>query len=131
MPTYVLPSQPTRGRGLLCIAELNKWERQHVPYLKSASGRDLYFALAHCSLLRKEPTQTTLKSLLMGLTDRAMRQRLREFEALGLITLAPHDTDARARTVQPTPKLLDVFDAHTTEMRRIFQTRFTFVPKPV
>lgn len=131
MFAYVLPSQPHRGRGLLCIAELNEWERKHVPYIKSASGRDLYFALAHCSLLQKNGSSRSLKTMLIGLTDRAIRQRLREFEALGLITLTQHDTDARARKVQPTSKLLDVFDAHTSEMRRIFQTRFTFVPKPV
>ncbi len=128
MPAYVLPSQPTRGRGLLCIAELNAWERQHVPYIKTATGRDLYFALAHSSLLQDNPCSVPLKTLLTCSTDRAMRQRLREFEALGLIIIQPHKTDARWRTVQPTAKLLAVFDAHTREMRRIFQKRFAYSP---
>ena len=128
MSAFVLPSQPSRGRGLLCIAELNQWERRHVPYIQSTTGRDLYFALAHSSLLQDNPCNVPLKTLLMGVTERALRQRVREFERLGLITLRTHDSDTRVRTAQPTPKLLAMFDAHTRAMRQIFQKRFAYTP---
>jgi hypothetical protein len=128
MPAYELPNQPGRGRGLLCLADLNAWEREHLPCIKSASGRDLYFSLANLTLLQDNDTTPSLKTLALGLTDRAMRQRIREFEELGLIVTVPHHTDARSRVLKPTQKLLDIFDMHVAMMRRIFRQHFAYTP---
>ena len=131
MPAYILPNHPGKGRGLLCLADLNIWERQNIPYIQSKSGRDLYFALASAMLLQDNETTPSLKTLVLGLTNRTMRQRIREFEDYGLIIIIQSETDARSRVIKPTQKLLDLFDAHTGEMRSIFQQRFAYTPIPM
>ena len=126
MSAYLLPNHPHMGRGLLCAADLNTWERENIPYIKTTSGRDLYFALASFSLLQDKGTSCALKTLALGLTDRAMRGRIRAFEKVGLIITDSNETDARSRVLKPTPKLLAIFDLHNTVMSRIFRQRFAY-----
>ena len=126
MSSYPLPNHPSMGRGLLCAADLNAWERENIPYIKTTSGRDLYFALASFSLLQDQDYSNALKTLTLGLTDRAMRGRIREFEKLGLIITDSNETDARSRVLKPTPKLLALFDLHNAVMSRIFRQRFAY-----
>ena len=126
MSAYLLPNHPHMGRGLLCAADLNAWERENIPYIKTTSGRDLYFALASFSLLQDQQSSDALKTLALGLSDRAMRGRIREFEKLGLIITDSNETDARSRVLKPTPKLLAIFDLHNTVMSRIFRQRFAY-----
>ena len=128
MHAYQLPNHPGKGRGLLCLADLNAWERENIPYIKTTSGRDLYFALARFTLLQDSDTTPSLKTLVLGLTSRAMRQRIREFEAEGLIITVQHETDARSRVLKPTQKLLDTFDLHVGLMRRVFRQHFAYTP---
>ena len=122
MSAYLLPNHPHMGRGLLCAADLNTWERENIPYIKTTSGRDLYFSLAGFSLLQDQQSSDALKTMALGLT----RGRIREFEKLGLIITVSNETDARSRVLKPTPKLLAIFDLHNTVMSRIFRQRFAY-----
>ena len=118
------------GRGLRCLAVLNEWERVHLPFIKSTSGRDLYFLLVKHFLLAPDPlTSIPLKSLTVDLTSKAMRQRMQEFEQLDLLAVEGHGDDARRKTVRPTRRLRDLFDAHSLVMRGCFRHYFHYVPK--
>lgn len=128
MSGYQLPNHPGKGRGLLCLADLNAWERANIPYIKTTSGRDLYFAMANFTLLQDTDATPSLKTLVLGLTDRTMRQQIRKFEELGLIITVQHETDARSRVLKPTQKLLNTFDEHVGMMRRIFRQHFAYAP---
>lgn len=126
---YVLPRHPDMGRGLICLAHLNEWERKNLPFLQTASGRDLYFSLVRRWLLRHESNDSLLKTFVIRLTDRAMRNRIRNFEEIGLITCTQMGSDARARTIQPTQKMLETFESHTLELRKIFREHFFYIKK--
>ena len=118
------------GRGLRCLAVLNEWERVHMPFLKSTSGRDLYFLLVKHFLLSPDPSASIpLKSFTVDLTDKAMRRRMQEFEQLDWLVIEVHDDDARRKTIRPTQRLRDLFDAHSLMMRRCFRHYFHYVPK--
>ena len=128
-PIYALPSLPSLGRGLLALAKLNAWERANIPQLKTASGRDLYFLLAGNSLLRNKPNTAHVKSHALQLHTRTMRNRIREFHDDGLIVISTSASDGRARTIEPSEKLLRVFENHTLAMRSIFKKHFDYMPK--
>ena len=118
------------GRGLRCLAVLNEWERVHMPFIKSTSGRDLYFLLVKHFLLSPDPLASIpLKSFTVDLTDKAMRQRMQDFEQLDWLVIEVHDDDARRKTIRPTQRLRDLFDAHSLMMRRCFRHYFHYVPK--
>ena len=120
----------TMGRGLRCLAVLNEWERVHMPFIKSTSGRDLYFLLVKHFLLSSDPsTSIPLKSFTVDLTDKAMRRRMREFEKLKLLALEGCANDARSKTLRPTAQLHGLFDAHTMAMRACFRHYFHYVKK--
>jgi hypothetical protein len=126
---YVLPHHSELRHGLISMARLNEWEREHLPCLKTASGRDLYFALVKRWLLRDEPNDAHMKTLVVRLTGRAMRIRIRNFEDMGLITSTQMVNDARARTLHPTAKMLATFELHSLAMRRIFGEYYFYAPK--
>lgn len=118
------------GRGLRCLAVLNEWERVHMPFIKSTSGRDLYFLLVKHFLLSPDPLAAIpLKSFTVDLTDKAMRRRMQEFEQLDLLVIEIRDGDARGKTIRPTQRLRDLFDAHSLMMRRCFRHYFHYVSK--
>ena len=124
--SYTLPQHPHMWRGLVAMSHMNAWEREHLSFIGTPTGRDLYFLLAKRFLFHEETSPMHLKALVVGATDRAMRLRVRQFEQLGLITTTQNKTDARIRNVAPTQKLLDLFDAHTVAMREIFSHHFVF-----
>ena len=128
-PFYALPGGPQMGRGLLALAKVNEWERAHIPLLNTPSGRDLYFLLAGNSLLREAPNTAPVKSHALHLNQRTMRYRIREFHEAGLIVISPGSGDARTRTIEPSEKLLKLFEAHNLALRSIFRTYFDFYSK--
>lgn len=73
---YLLPGQPNWGKGLKSLAALNSWEREHLPHVQSASGRDLYLLLADIWPLSEGCNQMPLKAMTLGLTSRTMRLRI-------------------------------------------------------
>lgn len=118
------------GRGLRCLAILNEWERIHMPFIKSTSGRDLYFLIVkHFMFASEGEAAIPLKSFRISLSDKAMRQRILDFKRLGLVTLHSCPSDTRNKHIQPTPQLHDVFNTHTQIMRRCFQHYFHYVQK--
>lgn len=128
-PIYALPNEPSLGRGLLALAKVNAWERENIPQLKTASGRDLYFLLAGNSLLRTEPHTAHMKSHALQLHTRTMRNRIREFHNDGLVVISTSSSDGRALTIEPSEKLLQVFENHTLAMRVIFKKHFDYISK--
>ena len=130
-PTSVEGSTtPKMGRGLRCLAVLNEWEREHMPFIKSTSGRDLYFLLVKHFLLSADPfAAIPLKSFTVDLTDKAMRRRMQEFEQLGLLAIECRADDARSKTIRPTPRLRQLFDAHALIMRGCFRHYFHYLSR--
>lgn len=118
------------GRGLRCLAVLNEWERVHLPFIKSTSGRDLYFLLVKHFLLSADSfAAIPLKSFTVDLTDKAMRRRMQEFEQLDLLAIEVREGDGRSKTIRPTPRLHQLFEAHSLIMRGCFRHYFHYVPK--
>ena len=118
------------GRGLRCLAAINEWERKHLPFIKSTSGRDLYFLIVkHFLLPDKVAPLIPLKSFTFDLTDKAMRQRMHQFEKLGLLAIEVSAEDARNKTIRPTDALHRLFVAHTLATRNCYSNYFHFVKK--
>ena len=118
------------GRGLRCLAAISEWERKHLPFIKSTSGRDLYFLIVkHFLLPDKVAPLIPLKSFTFDLTDKAMRQRMHEFEKLGLLAIEVSAEDGRSKTIRPTARLHRLFISHTLATRECFSHHFHFVKK--
>ena len=118
------------GRGLRCLAVINEWEREHMPFIKSTSGRDLYFLLVkHFVLTDRSWVAIPLKSFTVDLTDKAMRKRMKDFELQGLLAIENSVEDRRSKTIQPTDKMRGLFDAHTLVLRRCFKHYFDYAKK--
>lgn len=124
-----LANAPEFGRGLLALSQVNAWERDNIPYIDTASGRDLYFLLASNALLREEPNRAPVKSHALNLNARTMRNRIKDFHAAGLISIATSPEDGRARTIEPSEKLLKIFKEHNLAARDIFRAHFDFFSK--
>lgn len=125
-----LPERPKRRKGLLSCAALFEWESRELPFLNTISGRTLYYAVAQ-RFLSDHPgqRQAPLKSLAICQTERAMRKRIDDFVAQGLLTVQPQAHDARSRDVVPTPKLVHLFEKHSQAMHDLFGQRFHILPK--
>jgi hypothetical protein len=130
MDSHSVPHSPKlTKRGLLCMAQLNEWERQNVPFIYTPTGRDLYLTLAHQAASQNEGEEKPLKTMVVCQTDRAMRNRIREFERLELVEVLQSPTDARARVLHPTEKLLNTFLKHTEMLCEIFGQQFHIIRK--
>ena len=130
MDGFTVSATRNIGRGLRCLAVLNEWERAHLPFIKSTSGRDLYFLLVKHFLLSPDPLASIpLKSFTVDLTDKAMRRRMQEFAQLDLLAIEVRDGDTRSKTIRPSRRLRDLFDAHSLVMRSCFKHYFHYVPK--
>ena len=121
-----LPALPAFSRGLLCIAELNVWERKNLPLLNTVSGRDLYFAIIQYFFQTPDAIQLPLKSFSVNMTDRAMRLRIHEFASQGLIVIHLHHADTRSRSITPTAKLYELFEKHAVETAAVFSRSFHY-----
>lgn len=115
--------------GLKCLAEVHAWETQHLPFLRTASGRELYFLIADQLLKPASEHGAQLKSLSLHSTGRIMRTRIQEFVALGLVTVGPSPHDLRSKTITPTPKLMGIFHDHTVQLRQAILKRFYYTRK--
>ena len=125
----VSPFLPEKYLGLHSMAEVFDWELKNLPFLKSSSGRSLYYALLMQCCINPVRTKFPFKTLHTYLTDKALRVRIHEFEKLGLLTFDSDIRDGRARTVTPTDKLMALFGLHSAALREKFSQRFLFFPK--
>jgi len=110
-------------QGLKCLAEVHAWESQNLPFIRTASGRELYFQIVDRLLDPGAEEHTQLKSFSMHLTDRIMRTRIQAFVALGLLTVGPNASDLRSRSIMPTAKLMGIFQAHREQLWRAVAKR--------
>jgi hypothetical protein len=120
------PALPTFSHGLLCIAEVNDWERKHIPLLRTISGRDLYFAIIQYFFQKPEAMNLPLKSFTVNMSDRAIRLRMHEFAEQGLIVIHLHHADTRARSITPTAKLYELYETHSVAVATIFKQSFHY-----
>lgn len=125
----VSPFLPEMHRSLHCMAEMYEWECKNMPFMKSSSGRSLYYALLHQCSVHPTRTRFPFKTLTTHLTDKALRIRMHEFAQLDLLTFDNNNEDGRARTVTPTPKLMTLFQSHSEAMCEVFQRRFMIFRK--
>jgi hypothetical protein len=111
-------------------AELQGWEIANFPILSSLSGRQLYYGLIKHYLLENEQEVKTdsLKNLYfgdgIGLTDRALRTKLREFENAGFVVSVPCESDKRSRSLLITESFLEKMNTHAIAYQRILRKKF-------
>ena len=88
---------------LRLLIDLNRWENSDENKFRIGSARELFYLVAE-SLLdeARAPKYQTLKYLTGRFTDRAMRQKVREFEDLGLVVTIPNPLDIRTKQLLPT-----------------------------
>ncbi len=104
-----------KSKLMAALADINQQESALSPALSSVVGRHVYFCIA------KQLWSTfsggmdpALKQVLQhpAYSDRAVRLKLREMEAEGLIVLDVRDLDRRSRSLMPTDRLLQIYEAH-------------------
>lgn len=74
--------------------------------MQTISGRDLYFLIAATLLTDADGKPQSLKLLSGRITDRATRNRMREFQELGLVEVIDNEDDARTKRVVATEKFI-------------------------
>jgi hypothetical protein len=117
--------EPTLLRIMIQIRE---WEDGQLLALQTISGRYLYFRIAAC-YLQGGHTSQHLKVFQGGVTERAMRQRMREFEAMGLIQMEDNQSDKRTKKVIPTEKFLLHLNQHLEFLRLILSQNYLMFDK--
>jgi hypothetical protein len=73
---------------LRLLIDLNRWENSDENKFRAASARELFYLVA--------------ESLLAEARAPAMRQKVREFEDLGLVVTIPNPLDVRTKQLLPT-----------------------------
>jgi hypothetical protein len=123
-------TQPITDTNLLhVLIELNQWEDSQCPELQTVSGRDLYYKVAASMLVNDSDKTQPLKLLSGRVTDRATRIRIREFQALGLVTVVESENDARTRRVVPTALFASRLNEHVSWFKRLCNQRFLMLDR--
>ena len=117
--------EPTLLRVMIQIRE---WEDGQLPAMQTISGRYLYFRIAACYLQGAHSSQH-LKVFQGGVTERTMRKRMREFEAMGLIQMEDNELDQRTKRVIPTEKFLLYLNQHLEFLKRILSQNYLMFDK--
>ena len=112
---------------LRILIEINQWEDSQGRELQTVSGRDLYFRIAATLLDDSAGKKQPLKQLSGRITDRATRNRIREFQELGLIDVVDNEDDARTKRVVPTEKFIRRLNHHLHLFKRLFDVRYLMV----
>ena len=82
---------------LRVLMQIHQWECHQQEEMATISGRDLYFRLA-VGLLEDDEMPQNLKLLQGPLTERATRQRIKEFQADGLLdVIQSQSSDLRTK----------------------------------
>lgn len=112
---------------LRVMIQMHDWENRQLQELQTLTGRELYFRIAEVCLNDSQPPQ--LKLFHGRSTERAMRQRMREFEELGLIDVLNNMSDQRTKYLVPTEKFLEHLNQHLDLLRLFCDRRFLMVEK--
>jgi hypothetical protein len=112
------------------LIALNRWENSDQNMLRTASARELFYSIAECLLDEaKTPQYQTLKFFNGRFTDRAMRLRVREFEALGLVTTIPNPADARTKKLIPTREFVSQLNQQVRLQRLVCEPHMHLIDK--
>jgi hypothetical protein len=113
---------------LRVMIQMHDWEDRQRQELQTLTGRELYFRIAEVCLNDSQLPQQ-LKLFHGRSTERAIRQRMREFEELGLIDVSNNMSDQRTKCVVPTAKFLQHLNQHLDLLRFFCDRRFLMVEK--
>ena len=109
--------------------QIHQWECNHLEELGTISGRDLYLRLA-VGLLEDDKNTQTLKLLQGPLTERATRQRIKEFQANDLIeVIQPTSADLRTKRAVPTAKFVHRLNLHLDLLMQMYEEHFVIIKK--
>lgn len=111
------------------LIELNDFEGLQHRELKTLSGRSLYYQLAK-SILDDRKKHSFLKQRIGRLSERSLRNRMRDFEATQLLERQPDVLDARTRKLVPTKKFVDMVEQHLNFCQKKLESRFFLIEKP-
>lgn len=114
---------------LRVLLQIHQWECNQLEELGTISGRDLYLRLA-AGLLEDDQTPQTLKLLQGPMTERATRQRIKDFEANGLLdVIQPSSSDLRTKRAVPTTKFVHRLNSHLALLMQICEENFVMIKK--
>jgi hypothetical protein len=123
---------PIKCKLMTALADVNQQEWALSSALSSVVGRHVYFCIARqVWSTTAEAMDPALKQLLQHpvYSDRAVRLKLREMEAEGLIAMDVRDLDRRSRSLMPTDRLLEIYEAHAERAHNCFGQNFYLVEK--
>jgi hypothetical protein len=114
---------------LRVLMQIHQWECNQLEELGTISGRDLYLRLA-AGLLEDDQTPQTLKLLQGPMTERATRQRIKDFEANGLLDVIQRpSSDLRTKRAVPTTKFVHRLNSHLALLMQICEENFVMIKK--
>lgn len=112
---------------LRVMLQVRQWESRQLDVLQTFSGRELYLCLA-ASLLEDAKPQS-FKSLQGQMTERATRQRIKAFEALGLIEVDSNQIDHRTKRAVPTKEFIRNLNQHLDLLMHLCEQEFVMISK--
>jgi hypothetical protein len=122
-----------KNQCLTQVLDVYDWELQHLPFVCSVVGRHVYSCIAKNVLSHHGDPHfdSSLKRLFSSnhFTDRAIRLKLRELECQGYISTFSGSLDARARSLMPSKKLLELIDMHSVKTHQVLSRDYYFVRK--
>jgi hypothetical protein len=113
---------------LRVMIQMHDWELRHLPELQTVTGRELYFRISE-EYLKDPQSPQLLKLLQVRSTERAIRQRVRQFEEMGLIDVSNNTKDKRTKRVVPTEFFLLRLNQHLDQLKKLCDGRFLMVDK--
>lgn len=114
---------------LRVLMQIHQWECNQREELGTISGRDLYLRLA-VGLLEHDETPQNLKLLQGPLTERATRQRIKEFQANGLLeVIQPQSADLRTKRALPTAMFVHRLNLHLDLLMQMCEEHFVMIKK--
>lgn len=113
------------------LAQLHEWELHNAPILSSLTGRHFYYRIAQRAVADRSMLPRALKDLTggSGFTEKALRTRMREMEAAGLVETVSLESDGRSKCLMPSEKLYESIYLHADQVRRIFEKNFWLIEK--
>ncbi len=117
-------------RFLRLLIGLQRWEASPPVWLQTSSARELFFRISESLLYGASDSKfQTLKYLNGRFTDRAMRQRVREFQMHGLIAVCESPINARTKQLIPSNKFVTYLNQHVSLQRRVCEQHMHLIDK--
>lgn len=112
------------------LAKLHSWEMDNIPYMRTMTGRHLYFSAAQRSVGERSQLERSLKEMFSSphLTERALRNRMQEMLSDNLFVSMPNQIDSRNKYLVPTEKFHEYVYKHADQASKIFRSNFLMFP---